>query len=238
MNYLFLIILGLLPSLIWLFYFLKKDVNPEPKKIILKVFLFGMLSPLPIIIFVILLHIFELKDYYNKFLSLSIPLLTFSIIFWVTIEEIIKYLAVKINLKNVEIDEPADIMFYMIIAGLGFAAAENILILFGYHPLLTLPEIFLLIFFRFISATFLHALWSGTIGYFWALSFLETKKRKYLFLKGIIIASLLHSLHNFVIIVISGVWAALIVITTLIGLFIFILSSLKKLKKIKSVCKI
>ena len=37
------VILGLLPSLTWLSYYLTKDLHPEPKKMILKIFLWGAL---------------------------------------------------------------------------------------------------------------------------------------------------------------------------------------------------
>ena len=46
-------------------------------------------------------------------------------------EEVAKYLIIKIRiLRDPEFDEPIDAMIYMIIAGLGFAALENILVLF------------------------------------------------------------------------------------------------------------
>lgn len=242
MNYLLLIILGLLPSFIWLLYFLKKDINPEPKRMILKIFLYGMLSPLPLIIFVLLLDFLKLRNNLDALTTLSILFFTLYIFLLATIEEVLKYLVVKINLKNSEIDEPTDIMIYMITAGLGFAAFENILVLFGAHPLfdplLVLPGIFVLVFLRFISATFLHALCSGIIGYFLALSFFETKNRKKLLITGIIIASLLHGLYNFAIIIISGALGVLFMIIILIGLFIFILFGFQKLKKIKSICEV
>ena len=245
MDYLSLIILGLLPSFIWLCFFLKKDVRPEPKWMILKIFIWGMASILPIIFIVI--FFFEFLENVKNIVVLSIILLAIHVLFWATIEEILKYLVVQYNvLRNSELDEPVDIMLYMIIAGLGFAAFENILILFGAHPILTLPEIFILAFLRFISATIGHALWSGLIGYYMALSFFETKNRKKLFFTGLGIASLLHGLYNLPIILIDkGMYEpipiiilASIPIIILIGLAIFILFGFKKLKKLKSVCKI
>ena len=204
---------------------------------VLKIFIWGMASTLPIILVVIFFFEF-IKDIRN-IVALSIFLLALHTLFWATIEEILKYLVVRYNvLRNSELDEPVDIMLYMIIAGLGFAALENILLLFGFHPLLTLPEITFLAFLRFISATIGHALWSGLIGYYMALSFFESKKRKKLLFFGIGIASLLHGLYNFAILGIGGILGALIVIAILIGLFIFILSAFKKVKKMKSVCKI
>ena len=232
-----LIVLGLLPSFIWLCFFLSKDVLPEPKWMVLKIFIWGMLSTLPIILVVI--FFFDFIKNIENIVALSIFLLALYILFWATTEEVLKYLVVKYNvLRSSELDEPVDIMLYMIIAGLGFAALENILVLLGAHPVLTLPEMTLLAFLRFISATIGHALWSGLIGYYMALSFFEPKKRKKFLFTGIGISSFLHGLYNFAIMGIGGILGALIVITILIGLFIFIFFAFKKLKKMKSVCKI
>ena len=50
------------------------------------------------------------------------------------IEEYVKYFMVKVGgFRNRELDEPCDIMIYMIIAALGFAALENILVLNNFH---------------------------------------------------------------------------------------------------------
>ena len=247
MNYFFYIIFGLLPSFIWLCFFLRKDVHPESNRMILKIFAWGMASTLPIIFVAVLLVLFEFLEDIENIVALSIITLAFYVLFWAAFEEILKYLVVRYNvLRSSEFDEPVDIMLYMIIAGLGFAAFENILVLFGTHPLLTLPEIFFLAFLRFISATFLHALCSGLIGYYMALSFFETKNRKKLLITGLVMASLLHGLYNFPIIIIEkGIYGPipiialiLVPIIILIGLAIFIFSGFKKLKKLKSVCSV
>lgn len=239
MNYpFFIILLGFLPSFIWLLFFLRKDSNPESKLMILKIFSFGMLSPLPLLlIFVLLLDLLAIRDNFNAFINSSLSIFTLYVFFMATAEEVLKYLAVQINLKNSELDEPIDAMIYMIVAGLGFAALENILILFEAHPVFVLPEIIILAFLRFISATFLHALCSGLIGYFLALSFFENKNSKKLLMTGLIIASLLHGLYNFAILIIGGILGAIIVIIIFICLFIFLLFAFKDLKKIKSICK-
>ncbi len=49
MIYPLYIFLGILPSIIWLLYYLKKDTHPEPRLMILKIFFWGMLSALPAI---------------------------------------------------------------------------------------------------------------------------------------------------------------------------------------------
>ena len=98
---------------------------------ILKIFLFGMLATLPIIAFALWLELLGFFEIIARFLVLPILILIFHIFFWAAAEEILKYLVVRGKvLSDPEFDEPVDAILYMIIAGLGFAAAENILILF------------------------------------------------------------------------------------------------------------
>ena len=61
MNYFILIIFALAPSLIWLLFFLKKDAHPESKRMILKIFFYGILIALP----AIFIERF-LKDFFHR----------------------------------------------------------------------------------------------------------------------------------------------------------------------------
>jgi RsiW-degrading membrane proteinase PrsW (M82 family) len=76
------------------------------------------------------------------------------------------------------------------------------------------------------------------MGYFLALSILETKKRTRLLFRGIILASLLHGLYNFSIIEIGGNLGFIIPIIILLGSAAFLTCGFKRLKKLKSVCKL
>jgi RsiW-degrading membrane proteinase PrsW (M82 family) len=201
---------------------------------ILKIFSWGMLCTLP----VILLE-FGILEELSPLISFS-PLL-FSILYWflgvALVEEIFKYLVVRGKaLKSSEMDEPLDIMLYMIIAGLGFAALENILILFPLGSPLRLLEISVLFGLRFVGATFLHALCSGLVGYFLAISFRNAKNRVKLTLSGLAIATALHGLFNFSIITIEGPWKFIIPAIILISLAFAVSLGFQKLKKMKSVC--
>ena len=157
-------------------------------------------------------------------------------------EEIFKYLVVKVKVLNhPEFDEPVDAMLYMIIAALGFGAVENILILspisggslqFQFFETLTISA------FRFIGATFLHALSSATLGYFLALSFLKTGKRLKLLTFGFMAAIILHGFYNFSIMEIEGNLRFVLPVIILISLAIFVSLGFKRLKKLASVCKI
>jgi len=235
MSYLFYIFFGILPSFIWLLFYLRKDAHPESNRMVLKIFFYGILTALPAILLEMgILNV--LKE-----LKLPLVLLTFLNIFIgvALVEELLKYLVVREKvLDHPEFDEPIDVILYMIIAALGFAAVENILILFSLGPTFLLGNVFAISVLRFWGATFLHALCSGTLGYFLALAIFETKKRGMLLMSGMGIATLLHGLYNFSIMELERIFSWLIPIVILISLAIFLFFAFKRLKKLKSVCKI
>ncbi len=228
-------LLGFLPGIIWLIFYLRKDVHPEPNRMVLKIFFFGIIAAF--------LAIFLEKGFHFliSFLKNQKTLSSILAIFLggALIEEYSKYLAVRIGVyKNSELDEPVDILLYMIISALGFASLENILVLSSFHPFLTIGKALETMAWRFVSATFLHALCSASIGYFLALSFFHFKKRKWLVLAGLGIATTLHGLYNFSIMKIEGLAKFILPLIILIVLACFISLSIKKLKRLKSICKI
>ncbi len=235
MSYPFYIFFGTLPSFIWLLFYLKADSHPESNKMVLKIFVFGMLIALP----AILLEMGILNILNNLVLPTILSIFLSVFVAVAFIEEFLKYLVVRAKvLDNPEFDEPIDVVLYMIIAALGFAAAENILILFSLGPVFFLEDVFLISVLRFWGATFLHALCSGLIGVFLALSIFEMKKRSLFLASGLGIALLLHGLYNFSIMKTEGMLSFLIPIIILLGLAVFLSFGFHKLKKLKSVCRI
>ena len=232
-NTLIAFLLALLPGLIWLIYFLRKDNLPEPKRKILKVFLAGMLMSVPVLCF----ELWLIGDL-NKLGIEGTAFLIIKYIFVIgLIEELFKYFAVRFSvLKSSEIDEPIDLPIYMIIGALGFATIENI-ILFCNQSTILLTNPAILTFSRFLGATLLHLLCSGIIGYFLALSFYHLRYRYVLFLIGFLLAVIIHATFNFFLEsdIIDGVVGSL---TLVIIIFIFFLLGLKRIKKLKSVCKL
>lgn len=235
MTYPIYIIFGVFPSVIWLLFYLRKDTHPESNRMILKIFFYGMIAAIP----AILLEMGILGEFRKLNLS-PILISVLSIFIGVAlVEEFLKYLVVKGKvLRSPELDEPIDVPLYMIIAALGFAASENILILLSLGPTFLFGEVFSVSVFRFLGATFLHALCSGVLGFFLALSFFDLKNRGKFLLLGIVLATLLHGLYNFAIIEVEGILAFLIPVLLLFSLAIFLTWGFKRLKKIKSVCKI
>src|SRR3989338_1578516 len=186
--------LGILPSLVWLSIFIKKDIHPEPKYLVTRTFLMGIIvAPLAVglqWIFVGLGQSFPSISETFSFQS------THFFLWAAFVEEIVKFLAVKfVVLNNPAFDEPVDAMIYMITASLGFAAIENILILFRSIPegLEGTLQLWML---RSVGATLLHALAGALIGYFLAISWFYHEHQKKLVAVGIVLASIFHFVFN------------------------------------------
>ena len=108
---------GLLPALLWLWFWLKEDSRcPEPRLLIIATFIAGMIA-VPIVL--------PLEQYVESFASGTIALTL-----WAAIEEIFKYIAaLVVVLWRKVVNEPIDAVIYMITVALGFAALENALFL-------------------------------------------------------------------------------------------------------------
>ena len=233
------IIFGVLPSLVWLLYYLRKDLHPEPRRMILKIFLWGTLITLPV--FFVQLGFKALLD------VVKINPIAKNLIYWFLViaftEEFFKYLVIKLKVINSpHLDEPLDVMLYMVVAALGFAALENILYLFAPIGITSFDQIvgraLTIVFIRFIGSTFLHTLCSAVIGYFLAISFYETKSRQWLVATGIILATVLHGLYDFSIMTLDGYAKIVIPVIIILTLAFLVFSGFEELKKMKSVCKV
>lgn len=238
-NNIIYLILAILPGIIWLFFFLKKDVLPEPKKQVMKVFLCGFFVCIPVVIFEYCLR--------EELQLLDLPTKTYLIlkgIFVIAlVEEMFKYVAARYSvMKTSHIDEPIDIPLYMIIAALGFATAENIIAFYS-QGLVTISDSLILFIGRFISSTLLHALTSGTIGLFLALAIYNKKWRGVLIFIGFALGIMVHALFNFflepsIIKETAEGYSVLYSLFIVFILFIGLSIALKQIKKLKSVSKI
>jgi len=227
-NYSLYLLLGVLPSFIWLFYYLRKDVHPEPKLLVLKIFFYGMLVALPA--FFIELGFQEVIRGFNLPLKISKTINVFLGVAFV--EESLKYLVVREKVfKHPEFNESIDAMLYMIIAALGFAATENILILFKIGSQFLLSQTLLVLIIRFFGATFLHALASGMVGFQIAFSFLKYQRERFGEIgAALLFAAFLHGLFN--LFIIKGGENILAPILVLLFLAVYVTLGLKRLKRL------
>jgi RsiW-degrading membrane proteinase PrsW (M82 family) len=201
---------GLVPALFWLWFWLREDrEKPEPYLLIALAFIGGMM------VVPLALPMQKLAcELYNN--GICQPA-TFNLVFiWVIIEELLKYAAALVMiLWNKAVDEPIDVIIYMITIALGFASLENALFIF--NPLTVGDYINSAHtgFFRFLGPTLLHVLASGTVGAMLALSFFKKKSVKLMYGSfGLFIAVVLHALFNFFIMDASG--------ETILGVFLFV----------------
>ena len=123
-NIITYIVFGVLPSLIWLSYYLRKDLHPEPRRMIISIFMWGAFVTVPVVF--IQLGLADVLAFFN--LDPKITLIIYWFLIIALSEEFFKYLVIRVKVINSpNLDEPLDIMLYMVIAALGFEVVENIL---------------------------------------------------------------------------------------------------------------
>lgn len=225
---------GLLPALIWLWFWLHEDKeHPEPRSILAFTFTTGMAM--------IFLAI-PLEKAFSTCASFTfcIPLSqSWQFLAWATIEELLKFAAVFIvALHTKAYDEPLDAIIYMMCAALGFAALENTLFILNNQTSMTLgteigalSTVFLANL-RFIGANLLHVVASSTIGIAMALSFYKKIGDKVIWtIGGIITAITLHTLFN--LFIIDGSGSSIFLVFSIVWIimigFILVFEKIKKM---------
>ncbi len=213
---------GILPALVWLWFWLREDdKHPEPRKLIAIAFGAGMLA----VAIVLPIQRYEAGPVLSALLG---PLAflgsdTIKFALWSTTEEVTKFLVAWFAvLRRKEVNEPIDPVIYMVTTALGFAAAENVLFLLSPLAGNTLQQIILTGNLRFVGANLLHVLASSVVGVALGVSFYKPRRvRRRFMIGGVILASILHSSFNFLILntaeehmfrTFSVVWIGLIVL--------------------------
>ncbi len=186
-----LIALGVMPSLVWIFFYLQEDINPEPKRMLLFVFSAGAIATFFVV---------GVENYFSRVIlppSVS-PYDTLSLFGLAFIEEVFKFFIVFLAIrKSRDFDEPVDAMIYMITGALGFAAVENIGVIFNSQQVIMSGALEITIL-RFIGATLLHSLTAGFVGYYWAVGILRRRVWRYIAL-GLLGGTILHTIFNYLI---------------------------------------
>ncbi len=182
---------------------------------IFKVFISGFL-----ITFIVIAIQFLFQDIFSFYkVADSNP---FSLFVFAISEEILKFLAVYFVVRKSKFfDEPVDAMIYMIVAALGFAMLENLAIMFS---ITQVSEALGVITIRFVGATLLHALSSAIVGYWWAKGLLLAKRGITMgtqIAKGIVTATILHTLFNYLIMTFEDAIVYPVIFLTIVAMFIF-----------------
>lgn len=209
---------GLVVSLVWLLFWLREDPHPEPRKVLFFAFVAGA-AAVPIAFYLEQL-VFDIGKNFGLWGSPASPVFIL-ILSWAAIEEVLKYLAAYwAAFRKKYFDEPVDAPIYLITSALGFAALENIMMLFGLFQTEFLSGL-AAVNLRFIGATLLHILASAVVGLAIAFDFFHVNHRLRNAAGGLILSTLLHTSFNFFILkggaenliyVFSVVWLGIIVL--------------------------
>jgi len=227
--------LGSLPSFLWLLFWHLQDIHPEEKKKIFEIFILGA-------IFAFLAYFLEML--FSPSSERNLDLLLY---FWFCvglIEEGVKFLPLPLRvLRTHHFDEPIDVIIYLATSSLGFSMTENF-----FYILFSEESPFFISLFRGLLPTFFHTLSITILGFFLVLGFLNLKKKIYFLFLGFLASSFFHGLYDFLVekidlsiseMKISSIFFYFKIFVILFFILIIInYLILKKVKKIKPVCKI
>ena len=152
-SFIYALVAGLLPSLIWLFFWLREDTHSQPRSLIASLFLGGMIA--------VIISIFC-----EKFISIMVADPQMQYTLWAAVEEIGKCIVVAIIAFNASSNqEPLDVMIYCVTAALGFAALENTLFIMDPFSHGDIAQGIITSNMRFIGATLVHIVSSACVGF-------------------------------------------------------------------------
>ncbi len=203
--FLILLLIALSPGVFLVWYFQHRDkYQPEPKKLIIRVYLLGALMVIPaFIVETILEPIFAATP--HKILNAF--LLSFILI--APTEELLKYIVVRKWVYNkTEFDEVMDGIVYCVASTLGFATVENILYVFNYgigtgilRAFLSVPG---------------HAFFGALMGYYLGRAKLNPPQEGRLIFLGIWWAILAHGFFDFLLL------TRTVLVVLVVGFIIFL----------------
>jgi len=213
-TFLYAFIAGVLPSLLWLFFFTHEDsAHRKPRAIIFGCFIGGAIA--------VVVSIFA-----EKIIADSISDSTNRYICWAGFEEAIKFIvAGTIIFRTRMTEDPVDAMIYCASVALGFAAIENTLFILGPLTDGSMAQALVTTNMRFIGATLVHVVSSSLVGFMIGYVFYRGRLMKILAaLVGLVGAIALHATFNLSIINANGtdtlkafgwIWGAVVVLIIL-----------------------
>ena len=214
-----LVIIAVIPAIaLGLAFYLTDRFDREPMRLLAKVFIFGAISVIPIVIvgrFLVSLNLFS---------GLLGIVFTAFIVAGLTEEFFKRGVVLKIAYRNPAFDEKLDGIIYAVFASLGFATVENIMYVlthFSSNPYVAI--------YRGLLSVPAHALLGVTMGYYLSLakfSYNQNIERVHL-RKALLVPAFLHGVFNFILM------AEITILLTLFIPFVIYLwiTNLKKLNR-------
>ena len=224
METIIILIISILPVYLLGIYIYKKDNNKEPKALLKKLFIYGMISCIPAgIIEITIGPIFGEEE------TMDLITLFFYVLISVGfVEEICKWFIVKkVAYNHSDFDELYDAIVYCVFVSLGFACLENVLYVFDSGIVVGLI--------RAVTAIPGHASDAIIMGNYLGLAKLaDINGNKRLYKKNvmlsIIVPSLAHSIYDFCLFT-ESTFFVLVFFIFLIFIYVY---SFKKIKRVSS----
>ncbi len=240
---------GLIPSLIWLYFWHRENQkNPQSKSTVLLAFFGGIVA----VSISLVLEKFAFSNGHSMLSSLNFfkPLLEWLknvsienaieynklilvVVFAPFIEEISKFLMALLFVLGPKREKwPIDPIILMITTALGFSALENSLFLMEPFIKGQMIEGIITGNLRFIGATLLHTVSSATIGFFIGFNFFDKFSHKVLWtILGVLCAIIVHAIFNFL--MIGSDQSSFIALELIWVAVIIVLLAFEKIKRIK-----
>lgn len=233
MRIAFLAVSAIVPAMLLLWVFYKRDLNPEPRDVLLKTFLRGLLAAVQAALVGAIPFLFIKGTVANSVLAgglAAFALAAFP-------EEFFKYrVLTRYSARQAAFDEPMDGVVYGATASLGFAALENLsyVIAGGWNVAIA----------RALTAVPGHSCLGAIMGYYvgqprFAPGWSFSPRR------GLWVATLLHGLYDFPLLVfrrsrvgfsagtISEVWVGLGVVATLLIFLIELVWTIRIVRRLR-----
>ena len=188
-----LIFVSVMPVILMGMYINSRDLDKEPRSLLRKIFVFGILSIIPILVLETATGFFISTDKFSNYISLFIN----AFVSIGLIEEGAKWVIVNKSIYyDKEFNHPYDAIIYCVFASLGFAVIENIIYVFASGALLGVL--------RAVTAIPAHTCNGVIMGYFLGKAKKEeynlnsNKTKKYMFY-SLIVPIITHTVYDFVI---------------------------------------
>ncbi len=227
---LFVLIASFVPNFIWLALYVREDPHPEPRPMLWLSFFLGIGGTgVALALEYGILHLVHV-------LTAIDPIVIYNSVWYIflvvaLVEELVKFFVIRfVVARSPAFDEPIDAMIYVIVGALGFAFAENVLIVGNalLPAAASMTDIVRTIVFRFVGANFLHLTTTGIAGYFWARGLLERKEWRFIG-RGLIVAIFIHGSFNFIMLT----FGPLAFMASLIFVFLFGLYAMRDLELLR-----
>jgi len=214
-------LLAAAPALILLRYYYRQDwERPEPKGLVVRIFLLGIVATFVAIPLELLMSVFQ-------GLFADFPLLTAlfkAFVVAALVEEYLKLTIVRVfAYRHRNFDEIMDGVVYTVVASLGFACMENILYVMGGTIGTALT--------RAVTAIPLHATASGLMGYYIGRAKFAASPRleRALINRGLRIAIFVHGTYDFLLfsVPVLGTLPLLGMIPLILGAFLILRSRIR-----------